>query len=217
MKKQKKNQAQSSPTLDKHIKSSIHDITFDEYVKLALGDISVISGKDADIEQVYLSRQLILAEFAENTGNYAYNIALTSNIQEAQLKLKLTGLILASSILRMTYDTGTFDYLKNVKIIGKNVGYPKTNSELERILHKIDVQAEFLKVDILDIEAQKSKDTDVKNTKEITRKDFVRLLASVSGYLKFNVPFDTNCAIVAEFINNMRQHSEYLESQKVKK
>ena len=195
---------QSSLTLDRRLRDSVYELTFQEYVNVVLGDISILDiAKDVTDEERNAVRSIIMAEFAEITGNYDYISTVQTQYKRMKLGLKHMGLVLSSKILTVMYDKSTFDYLKEIRIISKNTEYPATLDELNEIINKIEIAINGLNVDIAEEEALLEKSKQENPAEKPSRKSFIKLLASVSQFVKFNVTFDTNAAIVAEYVNRM--------------
>lgn len=207
---------QLSPTYDKRIKDSIDEITFEDYVKVVLGDFSSITiSKDVTEEEKQTARSVIMAEFADATGDLDYMAYAASQVKLMRLTLKQTGLILAHKILGAAFDPDIFDFLKEQRIVQKNTEYPETLEQLQNVLSLINNEIEFLNIEIS--ESQKKEDKQENGKAELpSKRVFIRLLASVSQFVKFNVTFDTNCAVVAEYISRLREHNQNVEDQKSK-
>lgn len=202
-----------SPTYAKRIKDSIEEITFEDYVNVVLGDFSSIAiAEDITLEECESTRTVLMAEFAEATGDYDYLTSTASQYKLMRLSLKQMGMILAHSILSASYDADIFDFLKKQRVIPADIPYPSTQDELDNVLKQIHVEVEFLNIEIAE-NTPKIPEKE-KTDEKVTRRPFIRLLASVSQYVKFNVTFDTNCAVVAEYVSRLRQYQQEQENKK---
>lgn len=208
------------PTSDKpKFKSSITQITFGEYVELAVGNFSLLAlSENVNEEELRNARQLILAEFAEATGDLSFIASMQSSAKRMRLGLKLMGLNLSERILEIAYNEDTLKYLKEINVVDSRTKYPETPAELNDIVQKIRAEINLTKLDLSELNALEDKREDDKPelTENSIRKSFVKLLASVSQYVKFNVTYDVNCAQVAEYVNRLRQYQDEQERNSTK-
>jgi hypothetical protein len=193
----------------------VYEFTFGEYVDIVLGDYRplTISEEATDTEKVN-ARTLIMAEFADMTGDYTHIANMSSQYKLMRLNLKLLSLNLSERILSVMYDSNTFDYLIQIRVIPKNTSYPSTSKELEVIIDQIKSAISLTQFDINEEEAITKSNVDTKAQEPLTKKPFIKLLASISQFLKFGITFETNCAVVAEYVNRMRTYQETLDSKK---
>lgn len=213
------NSEKLSPTSAKRLIDSIYDLTYGQYVEVVVGDFTFLAlANDVTTEELDNARKTIMAEFAEATGNYDFISSMQLSTKQMKQHLKLMGLLLSSSILSTVYSMETFDYLKDIRIIHKNTPYPSTVSELEGITRKIHAELERTKIDVAETDAQAKKLQQPTTDKPLNRRrEFIKLLASVSQFVKYSVTLDTNCAIVAEYVNQMRSYQEHQENRRLLK
>lgn len=211
----KKKEEKSLPMSDKRVIDDICDITFGQYADVVLGNTKVLAiADDVTDKELENARQLIMVEFADASGDYSYMAASQTQLRYAKLNLKYLGLLLSMTMLDLNYEESTFEYLKDVGIIKRKEDYPTTVEELRKITNRINSELTRLKVNIDELDARMKNVNKGVDNKKATRKDFVKLLASVSQYLKFNVDFDTNCAVVAEYVNRLKQYQASMEARK---
>ena len=211
----KKKEEKSLPISDRRVIDDICDITFGQYADVVLGNTKVLAiADDVTDKELENARQLIMVEFADASGDYSYIAASQTQLRYAKLNLKYLGLVLSMGMLDLNYEESTFEYLKEVGIIKRKEDYPTTVEELRKITNRINSELTRLKVNVDDLEARIKNNNKGADNKKATRKDFVKLLASVSQYLKFNVDFDTNCAVVAEYVNRLKQYQASMEARK---
>lgn len=216
----------SLPTLDKTvIKESIFDITFGEYVELAIGNFRILtSDPNVPDEKLQTVRQMIIAEFAETAGDYAYVATMQTSAKIMRLNLKLLGLTLSEQLLGIMYSPDTWSFLQEQGIISRTSPYPSKVADVEKAVAAIRSEISVTRMDIAELEAlQEKTETDddtldgehhKKYTEKRIRAGFTRLLASISQYVKFGVTYETNCAVVAEYVNRLRKYQESLETNK---
>lgn len=200
--------------LDKRVKDCLEDITFGEYAEVVCGDAKCLAiAGDCSFEELEKARKFIMYEFAETSGNFQFASDMHVNLKLAQINLKLIMLGLASIKLTNDYSESTFEMLKDLNIISKKTKYPTTPEELNSFLESLRIKTDLLKLDSAELEGKEKQ----KEETQVKRKDFTRVLAAVSMFVKFNVGFDTNAALVAEYINRLREHNEAIERSKLKK
>jgi len=208
----------SLPTLDKTvIKGSIYDITFGEYVELALGNFRILTSDETiPDEELTTIRQIILAQFAEATGDYNFIATMQASAKSMKLGLKLLGLTLSEKLLTVMYSPETWGFLQEHGIISKSARYPSSIKEVEDAVSRIKSEISITKIDLAELEAieTKSRENEPERTENDIRSGFTKLLASVSQYVKFSVTHETNCAVVAEYVNRLRKYQESQENNK---
>lgn len=209
-----------SPMSDKRIKDSIYDITYLEYVEAVTGDISVLKlSDDVTQEELESARKILMCEFAEISGNYEYIYTMESEAKKMKLGYRIMELSIASAMLQLSCDHVIFESLKNSRIIPKSVQFPKSTEERNKILKRINTKIEVLHVDVAEIQQQINSTHEEASNRpkgKASKRDFIKLLASVSQFLKFNVGFETNCAVVAEYLNSLRLQNEKYELENLK-
>lgn len=188
-------------------KITIYDLSFGQYVNLVLGDYSVLGIQEATPDVLETERSVIMSEFASLTGDITYISDMTAKYKQMKLNLKLLGLSLGQKVLQVNYHPDTLEYLKEIKVIPKNTQYPTTQSELQRILDRIDVEIGRTRIDIDEIEALNPLENGQQNT-ATDKGAFTKLLAAVSMFVKFSVTWETNAAVVAHYVNSMRAQTE---------
>lgn len=210
---------QLSYTLDDRIKAAIEDITFGDYVKVVFNDFSTVCiANDVTEEEKQSARSIILAEFADAVGDIDYIASVQAQYKQMRLSLKQLMLIMTKNILQITFDNDSFEYLKTLRLIPRNSKYPSTLSELNKLLDIIQSEISLISIDIADTQVSDKKTSE--NTDKPykpSKRNFIKLLASVSQFVKFNVTFETNCAVVAEYVARMKQQQLEAELRTNKK
>jgi hypothetical protein len=205
-----------SLTSDRRVKDSVYELTFGQYVEVVLGNVAfLVEAQDATIEEIASARQIIIAEFSELAGGVEFEVSLKYDIKERQMQLQLLGLNLSKKILTISYDEPTFDFLKEMGIIAKDVKYPSTVKELESILSRISNKIASAEIELLELEVHNKQTENVRDGKP-KKKEFVKLLANLVRFTKTNISFDTNAAVVAELVNHMKRAQEEAENKLTK-
>ena len=207
------------PISDETFELTIYDISFEDYVNLAIGNfhlVPIFEGISAEV--VKTTRNSIMAEFAEAVGDDNYIDSIKQDFKFMRLNLKRMELELSHRVLQMEYNLGVFDTLKEHGIVPKKSKYPQNKKEYDDVLQKIQNKLELMNIDVQEIVAEKERKKkgaqDVTKQK-LSKKPFIQLLASISQFVEFNVTMETNCAIVAEYARRMKDYKDATENKKL--
>lgn len=185
-------------------KNNIYDLTYGEYVDLVLGDDSVLN-LDPSIaaDERAKHRQRVMLEFSELSGGKEFEVGIRTNLDQMKLNVELLGLTLAQNVFLTSYSEEAFEFLKMLHVVKKETDYPSTLEEVEAIVGKIKSKLASLQIELAELGSGGS----TSNPKP-TRRDFIRLLATLIRYTKTGLTFDTNAAVIAELLYQMKREAD---------
>lgn len=211
-------QEQSKCTSCERIKDRIEDISFGNYVDVVMFKYDGICIADDVTEEEKLNaRSMLMAEFADMVGDIDYIASVQEQFKTMRLSLKQLMLELGQKVLQLTYNEEVFDFLKRERLIPRNAQYPNTPEELAEVINLMRNEVEFINVELAENTVKSKNSGSTETADKPSKRTFIKLLASVSQFVKFNVTFETNCAVVAEYVARLQEYQREMERNKTKK
>ena len=188
------------------LKDELYKLTYEEYIELCLGNTSVliVSGTP-DEETLNKVKEQLLLEFQTVAGNFDLQSNVHLSFKSMELQLELVSLQFCIKLIDADVEIDKVkDYLTSKKLF---TGYKlETYQDRAKLIRWLNSRCMNISTQIKTLEKTVGDKKEKNEDKKPERADFIRLLVSVSQFLKFEIKFDVNCAVFAEYVNRMQQH-----------